>query len=106
MNLTFIETPIFTKEIQRYLSDYEYHLLQKELLFRPDAGDVIKGGGGLRKLRWKRPGMGKSGGLRIIYYFQQSNTIYMLYPYCKNRQENLTQEQLKYFRNIMKEYLL
>jgi mRNA-degrading endonuclease RelE of RelBE toxin-antitoxin system len=106
MIITFIEMPVFTKEIRSLLPDDHYRVLQKELLFRPDAGDLIRGSGGLRKLRWNRPGMGKRGGLRIIYYFDKPETIYMLFAYPKNRQETLTGKQLKYLTAIMKEYLL
>ena len=106
MIITFIETPVFTKEIRSLLPDDHYRLLQKGLLFRPDAGDIIRGSGGLRKLRWKRPGMGKRGGLRIIYYYDKPVTIYMLFVYPKNKQDDLTNQQLKYLTAIMKEYLL
>ncbi|MBN2037309.1 MAG: type II toxin-antitoxin system RelE/ParE family toxin [Chitinispirillaceae bacterium] len=81
-------------------------MLQKKLLFRPEAGDLIRGSGGLRKIRWNRPGKGKRGGLRIIYCFDKPNTMYMLFVYPKYRQETLTGRQLKYLTTIMKEYLL
>ena len=105
MTLLFIETPIFTDEIRRLLPEEEYRHLQHELLFRPDAGHLIPGSGGLRKLRWQRPGTGKRGGLRIIYYFDPPAVAYMLFPYKKNVQENLSPRQLKYLRNLIKEYL-
>jgi hypothetical protein len=106
MILSFIETPIFTREICEFLGDEDYRRLQKELLFRPEAGDLIQGGQGLRKLRWKRPGMGKRGGLRIIYYFDRPDKIYMVFAYPKNQQENLTLKQLKYLSAVIREYLL
>ena len=106
MLFTFIETPVFTREIRSLLPDDDYRLLQKELLFRPEAGDLIRGSGGLRKIRWNRPGKGKRGGLRIIYYFDKPYTMYMLFVYPKNRQETLTGRQLKYLTAIMKEYLV
>ena len=61
--MQFIETPIFTKQITELLSDEEYRRLQEVLLLRPEAGDLIPGGGGLRKLRWRVSGTGKRGGL-------------------------------------------
>ena len=82
--MIFIETSVFTKEIKDLLSDEEYRMLQTALMFRPDAGDIIRGGGGLRKVRWSLPGMGKRGGLRIIYYWDPPDTIYMLLPYNKD----------------------
>jgi hypothetical protein len=106
MIFTFIETPVFTRETRSLLPDDDYRMLQKELLFRPEAGDLIRGSGGLRKIRWNRQGMGKRGGLRIIYYFDKPDTMYMLFVYPKNKQETLTAEQLKHLTAIMKEYLL
>jgi hypothetical protein len=71
MQATFVELPTFEKYRAGYLSDDEYRLLQEEMLRNPEAGDVIKGTGGLRKLRFgdSRRGKGKRGGLRIIYYY-------------------------------------
>ena len=64
--MIFIETSIFTKEIQNLISDDNYRMLQAALMLRPDAGRLIRGGGGLRKIRWKLSGTGKRGALRII----------------------------------------
>lgn len=66
--MLFIETSIFTKEIQYLLPDDNYRILQTALMLRPDAGSLIKGSGGLRKIRWNLPGAGKRGSLRVIYY--------------------------------------
>lgn len=63
-----IETHIFTKKIKAILSDDEYRKLQWELAINPEAGPLIPGCRGLRKLRWAIPGKGKRGGLRVIYY--------------------------------------
>jgi hypothetical protein len=57
--MIFIETSIFTKEIQRLISDDNYRMLQTALMLRPDAGSLIRGSGGLRKIRWNLPGKGK-----------------------------------------------
>ena len=104
--MKFIETPLFTKLIKDFLPDEDYRLLQLTLLLRPEAGDVIRGGGGLRKIRWNVPGSGKRGGLRIIYYWDvHEETIYMLLPYQKSRQVDLTPEQLKVLRRLVKERL-
>jgi len=65
------------------------------LMINPDAGALIKASGGLRKVRWKLPGAGKRGSLRIIYYFDQPETIYMIFMYKKNEQEDLTPAQIK-----------
>jgi hypothetical protein len=103
--MEFIETPIFTKEIRRIMPDDLYLLLQKELILRPEAGKLITGSGGLRKLRWSMPGKGKRGSIRIIYYFLTPNTIYMLLPYKKNELETLSAPQLKILKKITEEYL-
>ena len=61
--MVFIETPIFTRQVVEVLTDELYALLQASLVARPDAGDLIKGGGGIRELRWASPGRGKRGGV-------------------------------------------
>jgi hypothetical protein len=70
------------------------------------AGDVIKGGSGLRKIRWSVSGSGKSGGIRVIYYYDKPDKIYMLFAYKKNQQEDLTPTQIKVLKQIMSEWLL
>ena len=102
--MTFIETPIFTKRIKAMISDEEYRLFQHSLILRPFSGKVITNGGGLRKVRLGTAGSGKRGSLRVIYFCDvEKNTIYLLLIYKKNEQENLTSNQLKILRNIMKE---
>jgi len=66
--LTFIETPVFTEQITSLLDDDAYSEFQAMLVVNPEAGRVISGAGGLRKIRWKDPGRqkGKRGGIRII----------------------------------------
>jgi hypothetical protein len=65
--ISFVETKLFTRLVQEYLSDDEYRALQQALLQDPEAGAVIPGAGGARKLRWGMAGRGKRGGLRVIY---------------------------------------
>ena len=105
-NMIFIETPLFTKLIKALLSDDNYRLLQQTILTRPEAGDLIRGSGGLRKIRWNLTGSGKRGGLRIIYYWDvPEDTIYMLLLYKKSKQKDLTPTQLKILRDLVKEGL-
>lgn len=103
--MEIIETPIFTKLIIDLISDDSYSLLQEELAENPEKGKLLEGGGGIRKIRWKYKQGGKSGGLRIIYYFERQNKIYMLYAYPKNEQEDLTREQIKIFKSAVKEHI-
>lgn len=104
--MLFIETPIFTKRLRELLSDDDYRKLQLALVMRPEAGKIIPESGGLRKIRWNISGGGKRGGLRLIYYCDNTNdTIYMLLIYKKSKQEDLTPEQLKKLRKLVKEWL-
>ena len=105
--MEIIETPIFTRKIKDVLSDDEYSKLQWALVINPEAGAVIPEGKGLRKLRWVIPGRGKWGGLRIIYYwYTRDEKIYMLLPYKKSGQEDLTKEQMKILNEYVKEGVL
>jgi len=103
--MEFIETSIFAKLVDALFTDAEYHELQFALLTNPIAGDLIQGSGGLRKIRWHGSSRGKRGGSRIIYYWDAGDKIYMLYGYKKNRQSDLTPEQLKTLSKLVKEQL-
>jgi hypothetical protein len=103
--MQIIETPEFTKRITSLLPDDDYNKLQQYLIGRPDAGALIIGGVGLRKIRWNVSGRGKSGGIRTIYYWNHEEDIYMLLCYQKNEQENLTSKQLLALRNYLKRRL-
>jgi hypothetical protein len=74
MKLTFIETPVFTELVTGLLGDADYRQMQEHLLIYPTAGDVIVGTAGCRNLRWRVSGRkgGKSGGMRVIYYFRST----------------------------------
>lgn len=98
----FIESPLFGKYVHNYLSDREYIDLQWSLLHAPDSGDVIKGSGGIRKLRFAAKGKGKRGGVRVIYYFHNAvGEIWLLTIYAKNEEENIPTEIL---RKIMEQF--
>ena len=104
--MEFFETPIFTKLIQKLISDTQYHLLQLQLSMHPESGEIIKGSGGIRKLRWFGSGRGKRAGIRVIYYyFTDSEQVYMLYAYPKNKKEDLTKDQLRQLKQIVEEQL-
>ncbi|MGH7170219.1 MAG: type II toxin-antitoxin system RelE/ParE family toxin [Gemmataceae bacterium] len=97
---SFIETKLFTRLIQEYLTDDEYQELQTMLIEQAEAGDVIPGSGGVRKLRWRAPGRGKRSGYRVIYYVKRArNVIWMLTIYPKNVAENIPADLLRKIRN-------
>lgn len=102
--MEFIETPVFTRLITELLPDDSYRLLQEDLAKNPQAGDLIPGGGGIRKLRFALPGGGKRGGARLIYYWQTSkHKTYMLLAYAKTKKENLEPEQVAILKGLVKE---
>ena len=68
--ITFVETKLFTRLVQEYLSDDEYSELQHALIANPKAGAVVPGSGGIRRLRWGVAGRGKRGGIRVIYFLR------------------------------------
>jgi hypothetical protein len=102
--MEFIETPTFTRLLADLLSDDEYAKLQNVLVNNPERGDVLKGGGGIRKLRHALPGCGKSGGVRVIYYWlRDDGQIYMLLIYPKSKKDDLTDQETALLRELVKE---
>jgi len=96
---TFIETRLFTRLVQEYLSDDEYGVLQRELMRNPEAGAVIRGSGGVRKLRWAAAGRGKRGGYRVIYFVRRSKgVIWLLTLYPKSVADAIPGHLLKQIR--------
>jgi mRNA-degrading endonuclease RelE of RelBE toxin-antitoxin system len=100
--MLIVETSVFTRRVVDSLPDEEYRELQEFLTRHPDAGNVIPGSGGLRKLRWTATGKGKRGGSRIIYYWlSQRDTLLMLFVFKKNEQSDLTKGQLKALKAVV-----
>lgn len=100
----FIETPFFTKALDRYLDDDEYRELQAHLIKHPDSGPVVPGSGGVRKLRWAAEGRRKRGGLRIIYYLRLARgQIWMLTLYGKNVRENIPAHALRAMKEVIED---
>lgn len=106
--LEFRETAIFTRAITALITDEEYAALQGVLSVLPEAGDLIKQTGGLRKLRWseQRRGKGKRGGVRVIYYWHsKASLIYMLLAYSKDEQDDLSATEKRALARFVKEEL-
>ncbi|MEK7408929.1 MAG: transcriptional regulator [Acidobacteriota bacterium] len=100
---TFIESAAFERVRAVYLDDDEYAELQQFMMCNPEAGRVVRGSGGVRKLRWRREGSGKRGGLRVIYFVRyQPNEFWMLALYAKARQENAPAHVLKQLKEAFR----
>ena len=104
MTLQFIESPVYSEQIEALLSAEDHRQLQLYLLEQPDRGDLIKGTGGLRKLRWAGSGRGKRGGIRVIYYLWHGDKAFLLFAYPKNKQENLTPAQAGLLKALIETY--
>ena len=102
--MVFIELSPFVAFCEEHWTDEELRRLQGFLLASPDAGDLIRGGAGLRKLRWAASGRGKRGGARVIYYWLvPEHCIYLIYGYVKGEHDDLTPQQIKVLRELMKD---
>jgi len=96
---SFIETRLFSRLVQDYLSDEDYCKLQGELIKNPKAGSVVSGSGGVRKLRWAASGRGKRAGYRVIYFVRRpESVIWMLTIYPKNETDSIPGHVLKKIR--------
>ena len=99
--MIFIEAPPFTRHLPSYLTDNEYRRLQEALGANPEAGAVMPGTGGFRKMRWPDPrrGKGTRGGLRVIYYhFADETQIWLMTLYGKNELKDLTAAEKRTLR--------
>jgi hypothetical protein len=101
---TFVESSAFERLCPAYLDDDDYAELQQFMMQNPEAGELVRGSGGVRKLRWMRPGMGKRGGLRVIYFLRyEPNEFWMLSMYAKAKHGNvpghILKQLLEAFRN-------
>ncbi len=86
----------FTRNFNKLVGSKEREVLHNKLNDSPEIGDLIPGSGGLRKLRWSRPGMGKRGGVRIIYYFYSIEVPLCLFDvFAKNDKADLSKSNLK-----------
>ena len=88
--MIFIETTTFTKLLPKYLTDDEYRLFQWYLILSPEVGDLVRGSGGVRKVRWAPEGKGKRDGIRIMYYWKKSDEeIWLLTLYSKSEKASI-----------------
>ncbi len=102
--MVFVETSLFSRLLGSYLSDDEYRRLQNHLIEHPDAGAVIRNSGGVRKVRWRAGGKGKSGGVRVIYYWAKADDqTFFLTLYDKGEKENLSATDLKRVVKLLEE---
>lgn len=101
MNLLFREIVGFMELITDLLTDEEYADLQRELRADPEKGVMVRGTGGARKVRAKMGAKGKSGGVRVIYYFQREETVWMLTAYAKKSKSDLSEKEKKVLKQIV-----
>lgn len=99
--VSVIELPAFIAAVGRLMDVHDHQRLIDFLAHNPRAGDVIPGGGGVRKLRWALPGRGKSGGARIVYYFHSDSIpLFALTAYAKNERADISQGDRNDFHRL------
>jgi len=99
--ITVVETPLFVRQARKIWSDTECQEFVLYIAGHPEAGDVIAGTGGVRKVRWSRAGAGKRGGVRVVYFYRDAaQPLYLLLAYAKSRKENLTPDEKRTVREI------
>ena len=101
---TIAELPEYQRRASTLLTSSERTAIVNYLAVHPRSGDLIQGTGGIRKLRWKRQGMGKSGGVRIIYYYHSELIpLYLLTVFGKNEKDNLNKSERNLLAKLTKE---
>ena len=99
--ITVAETPLFLRQAEKIWSRRERNEFVDYIAGHPEAGDVIPGTGGIRKVRWGREGAGKRGGARVIYFFHDTDRpLYLLMIYAKARKEDLSAEKKRTVRQL------
>jgi len=99
--VTVVETPLFVRQAEALWCEEERQEFIGYIASDPERGDVIPGTGGVRKLRWRRPGSGKRGGVRVVYfYYRPTVPLYLLMVYGKSRKEDLTPDEKRAVRDL------
>ncbi len=102
--MVIVETKTFSRQVVTLLTDDDYRGLQEHLVQHPEAGSMDKATGGIRKLRWSAEGKGKSGGVRVIYYWAvDKDRILLLFMYPKSEKDDLSPEERKVLRRIVEQ---
>lgn len=92
MSITVIEPEHFARNRAKYMNNHQFRLFRDYLICHPENGVVVKGTGGCRKIRWRYQHCGKTGGIRVVYYYARQ-TIHLMFIYVKNRQKELTMKE-------------
>lgn len=99
--MIFVESPVFTEDLADHMTDERYREFQLFLAMNPDAGDVIQGTNGLRKIRWPAGGKVNRGGARVIYYYVCSaSQIRLILIYRKGVKDDLSSDERKILCDI------
>lgn len=102
MRYEFIESSLFANMVYDYLNEEDYTAFQQFLLKHPESGDVVKGSGGVRKVRWARAGAGKSSGVRVCYYTRNAaGQILLLVIYAKSVRASIPGAVLKQLKELL-----
>lgn len=100
--MTVAETLPFLRQAARLWDEDEHTAFIDYIASNPESGDVIPDSGGIRKLRWRRAGTGKRGGVRVIYFYHdETMPLYLLMIYAKARQADWTQEEKRWARDLV-----
>jgi hypothetical protein len=100
---TVVELPEYLRRAERLLSERACTAIVDYLAAHPKAGVIMQGTGGIRKLRWAREGMGKSGGVRVIYYYHDEHMpLYLLTIFGKGERDNLTRAEQNALRRLVR----
>jgi hypothetical protein len=102
--LTVVETTLFQRQWPHYWTEEERGEFASYISEHPDSGDVIPESGGIRKVRWRRAGTGKSGGVRVIYFTRNAEgEVVLLTLYAKSKTDNITGPVLKEIRHALED---